>query len=166
MSKVLFSVLLSFFAAAATAQPKAAAQSNAFLPAKIPGTTTLKTPTGVAGQANGVKSGPIAVAIDTAIRVNPKLAYLCLDFSALTGATQMEILSGKESYWVYDKAGKQVAMNDKVLHSVKAAMENSSVCDMKVRVPFRQKGDKNIYTIHYKWESPDKSKNIDIVTSK
>lgn len=161
MSKILFSVLFSLSAAAASAQ-----QSNTFMPAKIPGTTTLKTPTGVAGQANGMKSAAIVVAVDTAIRVNPKLAYLCLDFSALTGATQMEILAGKESYWVYDKAGKQVAMSDKVLHSVKAAMENSSVCDMKVRVPFRQKADKNLYTIHYKWESPDKSKNIDIVTSK
>ncbi len=149
------------------------AQVNSILPVKLKTTITLKAPVGVAGQANGMRSGIIIVNVDTTIRSNPKnpmpdgrMAYLSIDFTGLTGATQMEIASGKESFWVFDKAGKEVVLSNKVLHRIKATMEASSIVDMTVKVPYRLKTDKNIYTIHYRWESPDKSKNIDILTSK
>ena len=164
MLRSIFATVILFFVFSLSIS--AQVNPNSILPAKLKGTITLKAPAGVAGQANGIKSGAIVAGVDTSIRVNPKMAYISIDFTALTGATQMEILSGKESYWIFDKAGKQVALTEKVLHSVKAAMENTTVCDMKVRVPYRLKTDKNLYTVHYKWESPDKSKNIDILTTK
>ncbi|MEJ7611204.1 MAG: hypothetical protein WKF88_08515 [Ferruginibacter sp.] len=164
---VFFLACFGFFTSCAVAQP------NATLPAKLKTTLTLKAPVGVAGQANGMKSGLILVTVDTTIRSNPKnplpngnMAYLSIDFTGLTGATQMEIASGKELFWVFDKAGKEVQISNKVLHRIKATMEASSIVDMTVKIPYRLKTDNNIYTIHFRWESPDKSKNIDILTSK
>ena len=144
-----------------------------FLPAKIAGTVTLKTPVGVAGQANGIKTGIILVSVDTTIHSNPrnplpdgKMAYLSIDFSNVTGTSQMEVASGKLMAWVFDKAGKQVPVTDQVLKSIRADMEGNTIADLIVKVPYRLKTDNNIYTIHFHWESPDKQKNIDILTSK
>ena len=144
-----------------------------FLPAKIAGTIVLKTPVGVAGQANGLKAGNILVSVDTTIHSNPrnplpdgKMAYLSIDIINMTGTSQMEVLSGKQMFWVFDKAGKQVLMSSQLLKSIKAAMEDNIIDCMTVKIPYRLKTDKNIYTIHYRWESPDKRKNVDILTSK
>ncbi len=49
---------------------------NSILPKKLPATAVLKTPVGVAGQANGVKMGAITVFVDTAIKVGPNNEYL------------------------------------------------------------------------------------------
>ena len=49
-----------------------------------------------------------------------------------------------------------------VLKSVKAAMESTGIVDLKFRIPYRLKTDKNSYTIHYRWESKDKSRNMDL----
>lgn len=148
--------------------------STPFLPAKIAGTIVLKTPVGVAGQANGIKAGNIIlVSVDTTIHSNPrnplpdgKMAYLSIEIPNISGTTQMEILAGKQMAWVFDKAGKQVPITDQVLKSIRAAMEDNLVDCMIVKIPYRLKTDKNIYTIHYRWESPDKRKNVDILTSK
>jgi hypothetical protein len=141
------------------------AQNNAILPTKVATTTTLATPAGTTAQANGAKSGTIVVSVDTSIRVAPKFAYLSVDFSNITGCTQIEILSGNNIFWVFDKAGKQVVIKEKFLKSVKAAM-GENIVNMIVKIPFRLKTDKAPYTIHYKWESKDKRKNIDVLTTK
>ena len=142
------------------------AQPNSTLPPKIAGTVVLKTPVGTIAQANGLKSGLITVAVDTNIRVNPKYAYLAIDLSQVTGSNQMDFLNGNNIFWVFDKAGKEVKIPLEVLKSVKAAMESNGVVDLKFRIPYRLKTDKNNYTIHYRWESKDKSRNMDFLTTK
>ena len=142
------------------------AQPNSTLPPKIAGTLVLKTPVGTIAQANGLKSGLIAIAVDTNIRVNPIYAYLTIDLSQVTGSSQMDILNGNNIFWVFDKAGKEVKIPLEVLKSVKAAMESTGIVDLKFRIPYRLKTDKNNYTIHYRWESKDKSRNMDFLTTK
>ena len=144
----------------------AIAQPNSTLPPKIAGTVVLKTPVGTIAQANGLKSGLITVAVDTNIRVNPKYAFLAIDLSQVTGSNQMDFLNGNNIFWVFDKAGKEVKIPLEVLKSVKAAMESNGIVDLKFRIPYRLKTDKNNYTIHYRWESKDKSRNMDFLTTK
>ena len=142
------------------------AQTNSTLPAKTATTLVLKTPVGVVGQCNGLKCGIISANVDTTIRVAPTYAYLAIDLSQLTGSNQMDILNGTHQFWIFDKAGKEVKLPLKVLSSVKAAMESTGIVDLKVRIPFRLKTDKDSYTIHYRWESKDKSRNMDFLTTK
>ena len=141
------------------------AQNNSILPVKLKTTLTLKAPLGVAGQANGLKMGAIKVGVDTSIRVNPKMAYISYDIADLTGSTQMDVLGGAHLFWVFDKAGRPVVIPAKVLYSVKAAM-GENIVNLSVRVPYRLKTDRNIYTVHYCWESKDKTRNINLLTSK
>jgi hypothetical protein len=141
------------------------AQTNNALPAKLATTTILKTPSGTTAQSNGLKSGTIVVTIDTTIRVNPKYAYLSVEFTNLTGTVQAEIVEGNNIFWVFDKAGKEIIIKEKFLKKISAAMgENTS--NMLIKIPFRLKTDKNIYTIHYRWENKDKRKNLDLLTMK
>ena len=142
------------------------AQSNSTLPTKIATTVKLKTPVGVVGQGNGIKCSNIIVKVDTSIRVAPTYAYLAIDFTEVTGSNQMDILNGTHLFWIFDPAGKEVKIPLKVLSSVKAAMESNGIVDLKVRIPYRLKTDKNTYTIHYRWESKDKSRNMDFLTTK
>lgn len=141
------------------------AQSKAALPPKEKNTLQLKTPIGVAGQANGLKTGVIKIGVDTAIRINPKMAYISYEIANLTGSSQMDLLSGAHLFWIFDKTGKQINVPGKVLFSVKGTMGQNTV-NLSVRVPFRLKSDKEIYTVHYRWESKDKSRNIDLLTTK
>jgi hypothetical protein len=141
------------------------AQTNATLPIKLPTTTVLKTPSGTTAQSNGLKCSATIVTIDTTIRVNPKYAYLSVEFTGLTGTVQAEIVEGNNVFWVFDKAGKEVIIKEKFLKKISAAMgENTS--NMLIKIPFRLKTDKNIYTIHYRWENKDKRKNLDLLTMK
>ena len=144
----------------------AVAQPNSTLPPKIAGTVVLKTPVGTIAQANGLKAALVTVAVDTNIRVNPNYAYLAIDLSQVTGSNQMDFLNGNNIFWIFDKAGKEVKIPLEVLKSVKAAMESSGIVDLKFRIPFRLKTDKNNYTIHYRWESKDKTRNMDFLTTK
>ncbi len=139
--------------------------NNALLPIKVNGTITLVTPAGTTAQANGIKCGSIVIAVDTSIRVAPAYAYLSIEFTGITGSMQIEILAGNNIFWIFDKAGKEVIIKEKFLKKVSGSMESSTV-NMLVKIPFRLKTDKNIYTIHYRWESKDKSKNIDLLTNK
>ncbi len=144
---------------------KTVAQNNAFLPAKLKSTILLKTQAGIAAQANNIKCGTIIVNIDTSIKVAPKNAYLSVDFAGITGSNITDILSGENIFWVFDKAGKEIKIPDKLLKKVNGSMESNMV-NMIIKIPYRLKTDKNIYTIHYRWESKDKSRNIDLITSK
>ncbi len=159
-SVLILSSLFCFSKASVSQNPKS------LLPPKTPATIALKTPVGVAGQAVGVKMGAITVFVDTAIKVGPKNAYLSIDIKNIIGTTQMEILNGKNLFWIFDKTGREIATTAKVLFRVKGAMEDNIV-DMIVKLPFRQKADtKNFYTVRYRWESKDKRKSIDMVTTK
>ncbi len=139
------------------------AQNNK-LPAKKATTVVLKTPAGATAQANELKCGAINISLDTTIRVNPKYAYLSIDFQTITGASQIEILEGNNIVWVFDKAGKEIIIKEKFLKKVSAAM-GENVVNMITKIAFKLKTDKNIYTIHYRWESKDKRKNLDLITT-
>jgi hypothetical protein len=141
------------------------AQTNATLPVKSKTTTVLKTPVGATAQSNGVKCAAMVINTDTSIRVNPKYVYLSVDFTDVTGAIQMELLNGNNLFWVFDKAGKEVIIKEKFLKKISAAMGTTS-SNMTIKIPFKLKTDKNVYTIHYKWESKDKLKNLDLLTTK
>jgi hypothetical protein len=138
--------------------------NNAILPAKMPTTVTLVTPAGTTAQANGIKCGTIVVTLDTTIRVNPKYAYLSVEFTNITGTLQAELLEGNNTFWIFDKTGKEIIVKEKFLKKISAAMgENTST--MLVKIPFKLKSDKSLYTIHYKWENKDKRKNLDLLTT-
>jgi hypothetical protein len=141
----------------------AKAQNNV-LPAKSSTTTILKTPAGTTAQANGLKCGTIKLSLDTTIKVNPAYAYLSIDFDAITGTSQAEILDGKNTVWVFDKAGKEIILKEKFLKKITANM-GENIVNMLTKIAFRLKTDKNIYTIHYKWESKDKRKSLDLLTT-
>ena len=166
-------VVALFFSAGSFAQSTNPALSpTPFLPAKTAATVVLKTPAGLAGQANGIKAGSILVSVDTTIQSNPrsplpngKMAYLSIDISGITGTSQEDILSGNNFFWVFDKTGKPVQVTAAILKKVNAA-DNSNIVNMTIKIPYRLKTDKNIYTIHYRWESKDKLRNMDMLTSK
>ena len=139
--------------------------NNAVLPAKINGTISLATPAGTIAQANGIKCSSIVVTVDTSIRVAPSYGYLSVDFTGITGSMQVEILSGNNIFWVFGKTGKEVIIKEKFLKKISGSMESSTV-NMLAKIPFRLKTDKNNYTIHYRWESKDKTKNLDLITVK
>ncbi len=139
------------------------AQTNCLTLPKTKNTTTLVTPTGTTAQANAIKCGKIIVTLDTAIKVAPKYAYLSIDFSNINGSSQIEILSGNNIFEVFDKNCKPVIIKEKFLKKINGSME-SNIVNMLAKIPFKLKNDKDIYTVHYRWESKDKSKNIDVIT--
>ena len=141
----------------------ATAQNNK-LPVKLPTTVTLKATAGTTAQANGIKCNELKITVDTAIKVNPKYTYLSVDFDAITGTSQAELVEGINTVWIFDKAGKEVIVKEKFLKKINAAM-GTNVAAMLIKIPYKLKTDKNNYTIHYRWESKDKRKNLDLITS-
>jgi hypothetical protein len=133
------------------------AQNNK-LPTKLATTATLKATAGTTAQANGIKCTELKVSIDTAIKVNPKYAYISVDFDAISGTTQAELVEGTNTVWIFDSKGKEVLVKEKFLKKISAAM-GTSVSTMLIKIPYRLKTDKN-----YKWESKDKRKNLDLLT--
>ena len=142
----------------------ATAQNNK-LPTKLATTVMLKSTAGTTTQANGIKCNELKITLDTSIKVNPKYAYLSVDFDAITGTTQAELVEGTNTVWIFDKSGKEIIVKEKFLKKINAAM-GTNVAAMLIKIPFRLKTDKNIYTIHYRWESKDKRKNLDLLTTK
>ena len=156
MNKI-FLLLLTTISFTATAQ-------NNKLPAKLATTVTLKATTGTTAQANGIKCNELKITIDTAIKVNPKYKYLSVDFDAITGTSQAELVEGTNTVWIFDKSGKEVMVKEKFLKKISAAM-GTNVAAMLIKIPYKLKTDKNNYTIHYRWESKDKRKNLDLLTT-
>lgn len=154
--------LLSVFIFTIFSQPKA--QPNSNLPTKIKGTELIPTSPNAAAQSNGLKSPLVVVALDTLIKVAPTYAYASINITKLTGTTQMDILNGKNSFWIFDKKGNEVKVKPILLKSIKASM-GIDVVDVIIKIPFKLKTDKNLYSIHYKWESANKIKNIDVITT-
>ena len=111
----------------------------------------------------GTKVKNVHVTLDTAIRVSPKMAYASFDMTGIEGSTLSEMLSGKESFWVYDSDLNEVKITDKQLKQVKGAMEDN-VVDYLSKIPFRLKTmTGKTYYVRFRWENQDKRKVIDVV---
>ena len=126
----------------------------------------IKTSDQSLGLSNIIKIDKATVMVDTSIRVAPKNAYLSIEMPELTGTSMTEVLNGKHSFWVYDKNMNEIKIADKLLKKVGGAMEDNLV-NLTVKIPFRLKTDtKQLYTVRYRWESTDRKKIIDIVSTK
>lgn len=118
------------------------------------------------GMSNALKIKKADIMVDTSIRVAPKNAYLSIDIPGITGTSMAEVLGGKYTFWVFDQSMNEIKIADKLLKKVGGSMEDELV-NLTVKIPFRSKTDlKKGYIIRYRWESTDKKKIIDIVTSK
>jgi hypothetical protein len=127
---------------------------------------TIRTSDQSLGLCNVLKIERANVMLDTSIRVAPKNAYLSIELPEITGTSLAEVLNGNNSFWVYDKNMNEIKIPDKVVKKVGAAMEDNLV-NLTVKIPFRLKTDtKQLYTVRYRWESTDRKKIIDIVSTK
>ena len=126
----------------------------------------IKTTSASQGRSSGVTIKNIDVTVDTSIRVSPKMAYASLDISNIAGSSMTEVLSGKESFWVYDSDLNEIKITDKQLKQVGGAMENNMVNYLS-KIPYRLKtATGKLYTVRFRWESTDKRKVIDVVVVK
>ena len=127
---------------------------------------SIKTNDESFGISNALKMTKADISLDTSIRVAPKNAYLSIDMPGITGTNMAEVLNGKYSFWVFDQNMNEVKPTDKLLKKVGGSMEDELV-NLTIKIPFRLKSDlKKRYTVRFRWESPDKKKIIDIVTTK
>ncbi len=125
----------------------------------------IQSKDGTIGMINGLKAKNMVVFLDTTIKVSPKMAYTSMDISCIEGSSITGIFQGKESFWVYDKDLNEIKITDILLKQVKGAMENNNI-DYTLKIPFRLKTTKpKVYTVRFRWESPDKSQVIDVVTN-
>ena len=128
--------------------------------------TYIKTSDESLGLSNSLKMDKATIMVDTSIRVAPKNAYLSIDIPEITGTSMTEVLGGKNSFWVYDKNMNEIKIAEKLLKKIGGSIENNLV-KFTVKIPFRLKTDtKQSYTIRYRWESSDRKKVIDIVSTK
>lgn len=124
---------------------------------------TIKSTGGSMGMINGLKAKNLLVAVDTTIKVSPKMAYTSLDISDIEGSSISGIFQGRENFWVYDNNLNEIKITDILLKQVKGAMENSTV-DYTLKIPYRLKNSQGkMYTVRFRWESPDKKQVIDVV---
>lgn len=129
-------------------------------------TRLIPTSDGSVGYSNGMVVKNAIIMIDTALKVKPQNAYLSIELPYITGTSMAEVLSGKNNVWVFDKAGNEIKINDKLLKKVGGSLEDNIV-DYTVKVPFKLKSNRaSGYTIRFRWENADRSKIIDIVSSK
>jgi len=126
---------------------------------------TINLPDGSMGMINGLKAKHFMVALDTTIKVAPKMAYTSLDISNIEGSSISGIFQGKENFWVFDNNLNEIKITDILLKQVKGAMENSNV-DYTLKIPYRLKNSPaKVYTVRFRWESPDKKQVIDVVVT-
>ena len=113
-----------------------------------------------------VKIRQLDVTTDTSIRVSPKMAYLSLDMKSIEGTSMTELLSGKESFWVYDNNLADIKIPDKQLKQVKGSMEDN-LADYLSKIPFRLKSlTGKAFFIRFRWVSTDRKKVIDVVVKR
>ena len=123
----------------------------------------IKAGAGAQARSVGLKIKNIDISIDTTIRVSPKMAYASLDISNIEGTSISEVLSGKESYWVYDTDLNEIKSGEKQLKQVGGAIENN-VVNYLSKIPFRLKtATGRSYIVRFRWESTDRRKVIDVV---
>lgn len=128
--------------------------------------TFIKTNDGSLAIANILKIKEIEVTLDSSIAKNPKMMYVSLEVPNVEGTTPDDILSGTETFWVYDNNLKNVKTADILLKRVKLSMQNSSV-DYSLRIPYKLKTlIAQGYVVRFRWESKDKMKLFDIVVVK
>lgn len=133
----------------------------------VPVAKSIKT-TGIdaTGFATYLKMTTAIIMVDTTIKVSPKMAYMSIDMHGITGSSLAEMMDGITYFWVTDKSGKTIKIGDKFLKRIKSAMETNEI-NYTAKIPYRIKTDvKNIYTVRFRWESKDRKKVIDIVTTK
>ncbi|MCP9752465.1 hypothetical protein [Ferruginibacter sp. HRS2-29] len=126
----------------------------------------VKTTDGSPAITSMLKIKTADVTVDTSIRVNPKMAYISLDIPGIEGTSMDEVLSGTETFWVYDEKLNSVKTADKLLKKVGGSMENSIV-NYVLKIPYKLKTSpaKN-YVVRFRWESKDRKKILDIVVTK
>lgn len=164
MKKSMFFVLALFTGSPLLKAQSAATASPAFISTTPQSQKVKVVGDGTAGYTLGVKMKQAIVKIDTSIRVSPKTAYFSIEMQGITGSSFAEITAGTSSFWVSDKAGKPVKISEKFLKKIGGALEDN-VVDFTAKIPFRLKTDKNNYTVRFRWQSADKRKIIDFVTT-
>ncbi|MEO7264712.1 MAG: hypothetical protein ABIW38_07350 [Ferruginibacter sp.] len=118
------------------------------------------------GLSSGLKMNKAEIMVDTSIRVSPKTAYLSIEINNITGTSMTEVLAGKNTFWVYDETMQEIKIPEKFLKKVGGSMEDNLV-NYTMKIPFRDKTNlKKGYTVRYRWESMDRKKIIDIVSTK
>jgi hypothetical protein len=163
--KKMFFFLLSLLSANTFLLAQSATTASPAFISTDPKSSKIKiTGDGTAGYTAVVKMKNATVKIDTSIRVSPKTAYLSIEMEDITGSSFAEVTGGTTSFWVTDKAGKPVKIAEKFLKKIGGAMEDNIV-DFTAKIPFKLKTDKNNYTIRFRWQSTDKRKIIDFVTT-
>lgn len=167
MTKAFFPLLFpALLCSAATFAQSAVIPQPASLKA-LPAAIKIKT-TGIdaTGFAAYLKMNTAIIMVDTSIKVAPKMAYMSIDMHGITGSTLAEMMAGNTYFWVTDKAGKPIKIGDKFLKRIKSSMETNEI-NYTAKIPYRIKTDvKNVYTVRFRWESKDRKKVIDIVTTK
>lgn len=124
---------------------------------------TLKSPPGSMFMTTELKAKSLAFSVDTAVKIEPKMAYINLDISKIDGTDVISMLQGKDYFWVYDSDYKEVKIKEILLKKVGGAMEGGNV-NSTIKIPFRLKTNKTKgYTVRYRWESADKRQVMDIV---
>jgi hypothetical protein len=164
MKKSCFLLLLAFAGGRQAFAQSAVSPSPAFISTNTQSQKVKVNGDGTAGYTLGLKMKQTIVKIDTSIKVSAKTAYLSLEMQGITGSSFAEVTGGTTSFWVTDKAGKPVKIAEKFLKRIGGAMEDNIV-DFTAKIPFRLKTDKNNYTIRFRWQSADKRKIIDFVTT-
>lgn len=126
---------------------------------------SIKTNSSAKAMSNGVQIRNITVNTDTSIKVAPKMAYTSLEIPNIEGSSLSDIFSGKENFWVYDSDLNEVKITDMLLKQVKGALENNTV-SYTLKIPYRLKtAYTKLYTVRFRWESPDKMQVIDVVVN-
>jgi hypothetical protein len=133
-------------------------------PAVLKTKQTYTTDNGAVAKGNGFTCEKIKISVDTSIKVAPKYAYLSIEFINLSGGSQMDILNGSNNFWVTDSKGIIMPIKEKFLKKVNSAM-GTNVVNMLCKIPFKLKTENKPYTITYQWESKDKLKNIEVITT-
>lgn len=128
-------------------------------------TQTLKSPPGSTFMATEMKAKSLAFSVDTAVKTEPKMAYLNMDIAKIDGTDVISMLQGKDYFWVYDSTYKEIKIKETLLKKVGGAMEGGNV-NCTVKIPYRLKTNKTKgYTIRYRWESADKRQVMDIIVT-
>jgi hypothetical protein len=126
----------------------------------------VKTSDASTAVANVLTMKSIDIIVDTSIRVNPKMSYISLDIPGIEGTSMDDILSGTETFWVYDQNLNTVKTGDKLLKKVGGSME-TSIVNYTLKIPFKLKSNTSTgYITRFRWESKDRKKIFDVVVVK
>lgn len=125
----------------------------------------VKSPAGSVFMVNGLQPGSLAFFVDTAVKTDPRMAYLNLDINKIGGTDVISMLQGKDYFWVYDTAYREIKIKEILLKKVGGAMEGGNV-NATIKIPFRPKTSQpKGYIIRYRWESADKKQVMDVVVT-